>query len=57
MLTVGDDELDVRLDTYSICYIIYRDYVIICVLAVGVNELTMGDDNNVSSGIAIGRHV
>jgi hypothetical protein len=40
-----------------ISYIIYRDYVIICVLAVGDNELAMGDDDDASSGVAVGRHV
>jgi hypothetical protein len=40
-----------------ICYIIYRDYVIICVLTVGDNELAVGDDDDASLGVAIGRHV
>ncbi len=40
-----------------ICYIIYRDYVIICVLAVRDDELAVGDNNNAFSGVAIGRHV
>jgi hypothetical protein len=40
-----------------ISYIIYRDYVIICVLAVGDDELAVGDDDDASSGVAVGRHV
>jgi hypothetical protein len=40
-----------------ICYIIYRDYVITCVLAVGDDELAVGDDDDASSGVAAGRHV
>jgi hypothetical protein len=35
-----------------ICYIIYRDYVIMCVLAVGDDELAVGDDE-----LAVGRVV
>ena len=38
-----------------ICYIIYRDYVITCVLAVGDDELAVGDDDNASSEVAGGR--
>jgi hypothetical protein len=38
-----------------ICYIIYRDYIIACVLTVGDNELTVGDDDNVLSEVAGGR--
>jgi hypothetical protein len=40
-----------------ICYIIYRDYVITCVLAVGDDELAVGDDDDALSGVAAGRHV
>jgi hypothetical protein len=40
-----------------ICYIIYRDYVITCMLTVGDNELAVGDNDNVSSGVAAGRHM
>ena len=40
-----------------ICYIIYRDYVIICMLTVGDDELTVGDDDNALLGVAIGRHM
>jgi hypothetical protein len=40
-----------------ICYIIYRDYVMMCVLAVGDDELAVGDDDDASSGVAVGRHV
>ena len=40
-----------------ICYIIYRDYVITCVLAVGDDELAVGDNDDASSGVAAGRHV
>jgi hypothetical protein len=37
-----------------ICYIKYRDNVVICVLAVGDDELTVGDDDDASSGAAEG---
>ena len=37
------------------CYIIYRDYVITCVLTVGDDELTVGDDDDTSSEVARGR--
>jgi hypothetical protein len=40
-----------------ICYIIYMDYVVICVLAVGDNKLAVGDNNNALPGVAMGRHV
>jgi hypothetical protein len=40
-----------------ICYIIYRDYVITCVLTIGDDELAVGDDDDASSGVAAGRHV
>jgi hypothetical protein len=33
------------------------DNVIICVLTVGDDELAIGDDDDTSSGVAIGRHV
>ncbi len=38
-----------------ICYIIYMDYVVICVLAIGDNELAVRDDNNTSLEVARGR--
>jgi hypothetical protein len=38
-----------------ICYIIYRDYVITCMLAVGDDKLAVGDDDDVSSEVAGGR--
>ena len=38
-----------------ICYIIYWDNVATCVLAVGDNKLTVGDDNDTSSEVAEGR--
>jgi hypothetical protein len=38
-----------------ICYIIYRDYVVTSVLAVGDNELAVGDDDDASSEVAGGR--
>jgi len=31
--------------------------VIICVLAVGDNELAVGDNDDTSSGVAMGRHM
>ena len=37
-----------------ICYIIYRDYVVTCVLAVGDDELAVGDDDDASSEVAEG---
>jgi hypothetical protein len=37
-----------------ICYMIYLDYVIMCVLAVGDDELAVGDDD-ASSEVAGGR--
>jgi hypothetical protein len=40
-----------------ICYIIYRDYMIMCMLTIGDDELAMGDDDDVSLGVAVGRHV
>jgi hypothetical protein len=40
-----------------ICYIIYLDYVILCMLAVGDNELAVGDNDNASSEAAGDRHV
>jgi len=40
-----------------IYYIIYRDYVVICVLAVGDNELGVKDDNDASSEVAEAGHV
>ncbi len=38
-----------------ICYIIYMDYMVICVLAVGDDELAVRDDNDMSSEVAGGR--
>ncbi len=38
-----------------ICYIIYMDYVVICVLAVGDDELTVRDDDDTSEEVARGR--
>ena len=38
-----------------ICYIIYGDYVITCVLTVGDNELTVRDNDDTSSEVARGR--
>ncbi len=38
-----------------ICYIIYRDYLVTCMLAVGDGKLAVGDDDNASSGVAKGR--
>jgi hypothetical protein len=32
-----------------ICYIIYSDYAVTCVLTVRDNELTVGDNNDASS--------
>jgi hypothetical protein len=40
-----------------ICYIIYLNYVIMCVLTVGDDELAMGDDNNTSSEAARDGHM
>jgi len=40
-----------------IYYIIYRDYVVICVLAVGDNELGVKDDDNASLEVAEVGHV
>jgi hypothetical protein len=37
-----------------ICYIIYRNYVVICVLAVGDDEFAVGDDDDASSEVAGG---
>jgi hypothetical protein len=37
-----------------ICYIIYWDNVVTCMLTVGDDELTMGDDNNTSLEVAKG---
>jgi hypothetical protein len=37
-----------------ICYIIYRDYVVTCVLAVGDDELAVGDDDDTPSEVAEG---
>jgi hypothetical protein len=37
-----------------ICYIIYRDYMAICMLTVGDDELAVRDDNNTSSEVAEG---
>ena len=31
-----------------ICYIIYSDYMMMCVLAVGDDELAVGDDDDTS---------
>ena len=39
-----------------ICYIIYKHYVITCVLAVGDDELAVRDNDD-ASGVAEGRHV
>ncbi len=41
----------------DICYIIYRDYMITCMLTVEDNELAVGDNDNASSGVAMGRHM
>ena len=38
-----------------ICYIIYWDNVATCVLAVGDDELAVGDDDDASSEVARGR--
>ncbi len=38
-----------------ICYIIYMDYVVICVLAVGDDELAVRDNDDTSSEVARGR--
>jgi hypothetical protein len=35
-----------------IYYITYRDYMIMCVLAMGDDEVAMGDDNDASSEVA-----
>jgi hypothetical protein len=43
-----------------ICYIIYSDYAVTCVLTVRDNELAVGDDDDASSdtcGSAQGTHV
>ena len=40
-----------------ICYIIYRDYLVTYMLAVGDSKLAVGDDDNTSSGVAEVRHV
>ena len=40
-----------------ICYIIYSDYMMMCVLAVGDDELAVGDNDDTSSEVAVGRHV
>ena len=40
-----------------ICYIIYKHYVITCVLTVGDDELAVRDNDDASSGVAEGRHV
>ncbi len=40
-----------------IYYIIYRDYVVICVLAVGDDKLGVKDDDNTSSEVAEAGHV
>ncbi|SRR6266851_5162635 len=40
-----------------ICYIIYRDYLVTCVLAVEDGKLTVGDDDDTSLGVAEVRHV
>ncbi len=40
-----------------IYYIMYRDYVIMCVLTVGDDELAMGDNNNMLSEAAGDGHV
>jgi hypothetical protein len=40
-----------------ICYIIYSDYVMMCVLAVGDDELAVGDDDDASSEAAGEGHV
>jgi len=38
-----------------ICYIIYMDYVVICVLAVGDDELAVRDNDDTLSEVARGR--
>ena len=38
-----------------ICYIKYWNNVVICMLAVGDDKLTVGDNNNTSSEVARGR--
>ena len=40
-----------------ICYIIYRNYLVTYVLAVGDSELAVGDDDDASSGVAEARHM
>jgi hypothetical protein len=40
-----------------ICYIKYRNYLVTYVLAVGDGELTVGDNDDASSGVAEVRHV
>ncbi len=40
-----------------ICYIIYRDYLVTYMLAVGDSELTVGDDDDALLGVAKVRHV
>ncbi len=40
-----------------IYYIIYRDYVVTCVLAVGDDELGVKDDDDTSSEVAEAGHV
>ncbi len=40
-----------------ICYIIYRDYLVTYMLTVGDSKLAVGDDDDVSLGVAKVRHV
>jgi hypothetical protein len=40
-----------------ICYIKYRNYLVTYVLAVRDGELTVGDDDDMSSGVAEVQHM